>query len=67
MTDDEEPPGVLESLGVGVGETGAADAAPDCSVGLSSAPEKRPSAASVMAQTHKANRVVLSKRTPGST
>merc|ERR1712051_1068887 len=60
--DDEDLPALLDSLGGGRGEAGAADAAPHCSVGLSPAPEQPLLPASVMAQTHKASRLVVSKK-----
>ena len=62
MEDDPDPPELLGSDGAGIGETETADEAGADSVALSSAPEARLSAVSVMAQTHKANQLGGSHR-----
>ena len=67
MEDDADPPALLGSDGADIGEAKAADAAGAESVALSSAPEVRPSAVSVMAQTHKANSLVVFQGTLGRT
>ena len=67
MEDDADPPALLGSDGADIGEAKAADAAGADSVALSSAPEVRPSAVSVMAQTHKANQQGVSERILGCT
>ena len=62
MEDDEDPPALLGSEGAGIGEVGAEEAAGADSVGISSAPEVRPSVVSVMAQAHEASQLVVSTR-----
>ena len=62
MEDDEDPPALLGSEGAGTGEVGAEEAAGADSVGISSAPEVRPSVVSAMAQAHEASQVVVSTR-----
>ena len=62
-TDDDDPLALLASLGVGIGEAGAAHAAPYCSAGLSSAPDMQPPAASDMAQTQTEQRMMVSNWT----
>ena len=57
MEDAVDPPALLGSEGAVIGEAGAADAACADSAALSSAPEVRPSAASVMAQAHITNQL----------
>ena len=52
-----DPPALLGSEGADIGVAGAAGAAGAESVALSSAPQVRPSAVSVMAQAHKANQL----------
>jgi hypothetical protein len=62
MEDDPDPSALLGSDGAGIGETETEDEAGADSGALSSAPEARPSAASLMAQTHKANQLGVSHR-----
>jgi len=62
MEDDPDPEALLGSDGAGIGDTETEDEAGADSGALSSAPEARPSAASLMAQTHKANQLGVSHR-----
>ena len=62
MEDDPDPSALLGSDGAGIGDTETEDEAGADSGALSSAPEARPSAASFMAQTHKANQLGVSHR-----
>ena len=64
MEDPRDPPALLGSEGAGTGEVGAAGAADSDPVGVSSAPEVRPSVVSAMVLAHEATQLEVSKRMP---